>query len=98
MLEFSVQDYDPLAVDPLGGFLQVSGRLINLVGSLRNEFIWLPITGINVAYDVSRSKGDRVVELLARCNNCRMPAYHAVEPQVNTYFNNDINKKMLNKS
>ncbi|XP_032791055.2 snake venom 5'-nucleotidase isoform X2 [Daphnia magna] len=61
MLEFSVQDYDRFALDPSGGFLQVSG--------------------INVVYDVTRPKGDRVVELLARCNNCRMPAYHPVEPE-----------------
>ena len=30
VLEFSVQDYDPLALDPLGGFLQVSGAYIGL--------------------------------------------------------------------
>ncbi|XP_046636634.1 snake venom 5'-nucleotidase-like isoform X3 [Daphnia pulicaria] len=42
---------------------------------------FLQVSGINVVYDVSRPKGDRVVQLLARCNNCRMPVYLPVEPE-----------------
>ncbi|KAI9563179.1 hypothetical protein GHT06_010637 [Daphnia sinensis] len=66
ILEFTVHDYDPSALDPFGGFLQVSG--------------------LQVAYDIARPTGDRVVELLARCNNCRIPAYTPVKPEVNIYF------------
>lgn len=40
------------------------------------------VTGIHVVYDISRAKGDRVVELLARCNNCRLPVYQPVQPKV----------------
>ncbi|KAK4026090.1 hypothetical protein OUZ56_015113 [Daphnia magna] len=61
IFEFTVHDYDPSALDPFGGFLQVSG--------------------LQVAYDIARPTGDRVVELLARCNNCRIPAYSPVQPK-----------------
>lgn len=46
-------------------------------------FVLKLAAGIQVIYDLSRPKGDRVVELMARCNNCRMPTYHSVEPKVN---------------
>ncbi|XP_046636695.1 snake venom 5'-nucleotidase-like [Daphnia pulicaria] len=61
IFEFTVHDYNPTALDPFGGFLQVAG--------------------VRVVYDISRSKGDRVTELLARCNNCRIPIYRPVQPE-----------------
>lgn len=56
MLEFSVHDYDPSALEPFGGFLQVSGA--------------------QVIYDLTRPKGDRVIELMLRCNRCRLSLIH----------------------
>lgn len=37
MFEFSVAEYDPKALDPFGGFLQVSGTFISL-----KNFIFFP--------------------------------------------------------
>lgn len=61
MFEFAVHDYDPRALDPFGGFLQVSG--------------------IQVLFDLTRDNGDRVIELMARCSNCRIPTFFPVEPK-----------------
>ena len=61
MFEYSVADYDTSALDPAGGFLQVSG--------------------IRVTYDLSKPRGRRVVELLARCSRCRVPIYEAVQQE-----------------
>merc|ERR1712071_377639 len=49
---------DLRAVDPFGGFFQVSG--------------------LKVVYDISRPVNERVVELMARCNRCRVPIYSHV--------------------
>lgn len=58
LFEFAVHDYDLRAVDPFGGFFQVSG--------------------LKVVYDISRPVNERVVELMARCNRCRVPIYSHV--------------------
>lgn len=90
MLEFSVAEYDPSALEPFGGFLQVSGILATknsfyyTTPDSYNIFANIIVTnsGIHVTFDVSRPKGDRVVELMARCNECRIPNYLPVEPEV----------------
>ena len=40
------------------------------------------IQGIQVVYNVSRPRGDRVVELFARCSKCRIPTFDPVEAEV----------------
>ena len=35
--------------------------------------------GIQVTVDLNRPEGDRVIELMARCRRCRVPAYETVQ-------------------
>lgn len=37
------------------------------------------ISGILVAYDLSRIEGKRVVQALVRCADCRVPRYEPIE-------------------
>lgn len=78
MLEFSVHEYDPTAIEPFGGFLQVSGHLQCIFYRKSILTLWLSHKGIRVLYDLTRERGDRVIDLEVRCNKCRMPDYSPV--------------------
>lgn len=44
---------------------------------------FLQVSGFHIAIDLRRAKGQRVTELLSRCNKCHSPTYSLVDPDTN---------------
>lgn len=42
---------------------------------------FLQVSGIRVAYDIGRPPGDRVVQLMIRCGECRVPRFLPLNPE-----------------
>lgn len=42
---------------------------------------FLQVSGIQVVYDLRRKEGERVVSLLGRCGECRVPHYVPIEDE-----------------
>ena len=39
---------------------------------------WIELTGLRIVYDLSQPPNQRVVEMMARCSQCRIPTYSHV--------------------